>query len=93
MPTTRQQIIGKLEEETQTVRRLSQELRVSEREILKHLPHVARSLVATRRRLVMEPPVCLACGFRFRKRERMSAPSRCPLCKGEHITEPVFSIR
>lgn len=93
MPTLRQQIIKTLEQGSQTVRGLSQELRLSEEEILKHLPHVARSLVPARKRLVMEPPVCLSCGFRFKKRERMRAPSRCPLCKSEHITEPVFSVQ
>ena len=93
MPTVRQQIMEKLEGGSLTVRGLSQELRLSEGEILKHLPHIARSLNATRRRLVMESPVCLSCGFRFKKRERMRAPSRCPLCKGEHISEPSFSIQ
>jgi len=76
-----------------TSRDLSRELRISESEILKHLPHIARSVNSSRKRLVMMPPVCLSCGFRFKKRERMSSPSRCPLCKGEHITEPLFTIR
>ena len=92
MATIRQQIIERLEGSRMTARDLSRELRQSELEILKHLPHVARSLATSQRRLVMEPPVCLGCGFRFKKRDRMRAPSRCPLCKGEHITEPYFSI-
>jgi len=75
-----------------TAHDLSRELRQSEQEILKHLPHVARSLASTKRRLVMEPSVCLSCGFRFKKRDRMRAPSRCPLCRAEHITEPSFFI-
>jgi len=93
LPSIRQQIIEKLESGTMTSRDLSRELRLSEAEILRHLPHIARSLNSNRRRLVMEPPVCLSCGFRFKKRERMRAPSRCPLCKGEHIADPLFSIR
>jgi transcriptional regulator len=92
LATIRQQIAEKLEASRMTARDLSRELRQSEQEILKHLPHVARSLVPTGKRLVMEPPVCMSCGFRFRKRDRMRSPSRCPLCKGEHITEPHFSI-
>jgi predicted Zn-ribbon and HTH transcriptional regulator len=92
LATVRQQIIEKLEASRMTAHDLSRELRQSEQAILKHLPHVARSLAAIQRRLVMEPPVCLSCGFRFKKRDRMRAPSRCPLCKGEHITEPYFSI-
>jgi predicted Zn-ribbon and HTH transcriptional regulator len=92
LATVRQQIIQKLEASRMTAHELSRELRQSEQEILKHLPHVARSLAAIKRRLVMEPPMCLSCGFRFKKRDRMRAPSRCPLCKGEHITEPYFSI-
>ena len=93
MSTIRQQIIERLEGSTMTTRDLSRDLRLSEAEILRHLPHVARTVVAARRRLIMEPPVCLSCGFRFKKRERMSSPSRCPLCKGEHISEPSFSIQ
>jgi len=92
LATVRQQIIQKLETCRMTAHELSGELRQSEQEILKHLPHVARSLAAVRKRLVMEPPTCLSCGFRFKKRDRMRAPSRCPLCKGEHITEPYFFI-
>jgi predicted Zn-ribbon and HTH transcriptional regulator len=92
LATIRQQIIEKLKASRMTAHDLSRELRQSEQEILKHLPHVARSLASTGRRLVMEPPVCLSCGFRFKKRDRMRAPSRCPLCRAEHITEPSFSI-
>ena len=93
MPTVRQQIIETLETAHMTALDLSREMRVSEADILRHLSHVARSLSSARKRLVMEPPMCLACGFRFKKRERLRAPSRCPLCKGEHISEPLFSIR
>lgn len=93
MSTLRQQIIARLGEASMTIRELSRELRLSESEILKHLPHIAKTLSANGRRLGMEPPVCLSCGFRFRKREKLSAPSRCPLCKGEHIAEPRFSIQ
>jgi predicted Zn-ribbon and HTH transcriptional regulator len=92
MLTPRQQILERLEKGRQTVRTLSRELRLPEKDIVRHLEHLARSLVSSRRRLAMEPPVCMSCGFSFRKRERMSAPSRCPLCKSEHISDPVFFI-
>jgi hypothetical protein len=32
------------------------------------------------------------CGFIFRKRDRLKKPGRCPVCHGEHIQDPLFSI-
>jgi predicted Zn-ribbon and HTH transcriptional regulator len=75
-----------------TTRDLSQELGVSEREVLRHLQHLERSLKEDGAKLVVEPPVCLACGFVFRKRERLNRPSRCPVCRNERLSSARFSV-
>jgi predicted Zn-ribbon and HTH transcriptional regulator len=28
----------------------------------------------------------------FRKRDRLKAPGRCPVCKGESISDPSFRV-
>lgn len=64
---------------------------VSKKVIINDLEHVARS-VAPRHRVEIEAPTCDRCGFRFRDRRRFSDPSRCPLCKNEHLSPQVFRI-
>lgn len=90
MPTLRQEIATLLEKETLDLRGISQTLRISEKEVLGHLEHIARSVHP--RKLVVEPAACLSCGFVFKKRERFSAPSRCPICKSESISPPLYRI-
>jgi len=63
--------------------------------VVEDLDHVRRTLRSEsdpRRRLVVEPATCLGCGRVFRKRERLTAPSRCPDCKSESTTDPEFWI-
>jgi predicted Zn-ribbon and HTH transcriptional regulator len=81
-----------LSAEPKTARDLSQELGVSEREVLRHLQHLERSLKDDQARLVVEPPACLACGFVFRKRERLDRPSRCPVCRSERLSSARFRV-
>jgi len=38
------------------------------------------------------PAECRECGFVFRKRDRLKAPSRCPVCKGKAISDPSFRV-
>ncbi len=76
-----------------TARELSGELRLSEREVLRHLEHLERSLKEEGAKLIVDPPACLACGFVFRKRERLNRPSRCPVCRGERLSPARFSVQ
>ncbi|MBW1839588.1 MAG: hypothetical protein JRI49_06585, partial [Deltaproteobacteria bacterium] len=66
---------------------ISQAMHIPEKEVYGHLEHVHRSLKGN---LGIKAPACLACGFTFTKRRAVHAPSRCPLCKSEHIKEPLF---
>ena len=54
--------------------------------------HAARSSAPARLR-VEQPAECLACGFVFRERRRLTAPSRCPRCRSESTTAPLLRIR
>jgi len=75
-----------------TARELSGDLHLSDREVLRHLEHLERSLKKDGEKLVIEPPECLACGFVFRKRERLDRPSRCPVCRNERLSSARFSV-
>lgn len=75
-----------------TARELSARVRIPEKQVAGHLEHLARSLRSGGERLHVEPPRCLDCGFLFRKRDRLSRPSRCPVCRSEHLDGPRFAI-
>lgn len=89
--TVRRQIIAELETRTMTARDLSQALRVTEKEILGHLEHAAKS-VRPPKRLIIEPALCHRCRFTFRDRRKLTRPSRCPQCRHEGISPPAFRI-
>ncbi len=90
MQTLRKEIAEAIEQEPLDLRELSQLFRIREREVLDHLQHISRS--AHPKRLTMEPAQCRRCGFAFRKRGRLSTPSRCPICKSESISPPRYRI-
>lgn len=54
---------------------------------------IRQSLHGGEVRLEVEAATCRKCGFVFAKRERPDRPGRCPVCRGESISEPRFSIR
>ena len=90
--TVRRRILALLELGPRTALDLSVAVRRPEKDVLAHVEHLRRSLRKGTRRLEVSPAECRACGFVFRKRERVKAPGRCPLCKGESISDPVFRV-
>ncbi|MFZ5452976.1 MAG: transcriptional regulator [Thermodesulfobacteriota bacterium] len=90
--TTRQAIKELLLEEPRSSLELSQRLAVPEKEVLAHLDHIARA-PGPGRRFQITPATCKNCGFSFKKRERLTIPSRCPLCRHESISRPRFSLQ
>ncbi len=92
MGTARQQIVAQLEDADMTARDLSQALGISEKEVIRHLAHIEKSLAAQGRRLTISPSLCLACGFRFIRRRRFTRPGRCPQCRRTRITDPAFTV-
>ncbi|MDH4266921.1 MAG: transcriptional regulator [Deltaproteobacteria bacterium] len=90
MPTLRKEIAKSLEQNSLDLREISQLFRIREREVLDHLQHIAKS--SHPKKLSMEPAQCKRCGFIFKKRDRLSTPSRCPICKSESISPPRYQI-
>ena len=90
--TIRQQLRTLLEEGPLTAKEISTAVRRPEKEIADHLEHLRKSLHSEGRRLSQVPAECRECGFVFRKRDRLKAPSRCPVCKGEAISDPAFRV-
>ncbi len=85
--TIRKEIIALLTSGEWTAKDISQAAHIPGKEAYGHLEHINKSLRGVLR---IEPPECLACGFKFTKRRALHSPSRCPLCKSEHIKDPRF---
>jgi len=92
MLTQRQMLKELLLEGEFTSLELSQRLSLPEKEVLDHLAHLALAPGAGCR-FHTTPAVCKHCGFAFKKRERLTTPSRCPLCHHESIRRPRFALR
>jgi predicted Zn-ribbon and HTH transcriptional regulator len=90
--TARRQIRALLEEGAHSAKGISLAIRIQEKEVENHLEHLRKSLHAEGLRLTQVPAECRGCGFVFRKRDRLKAPGRCPVCKGEAISDPSFRV-
>ena len=90
--TVRERLLEALRAGPATAKDLSRAVGASERDVVRHLEHVERSLRGRGGRLRVEPPACLDCGFGFAKRERLARPGHCPRCKGTRISLPRFSV-
>ena len=75
-----------------SARELSARVGISEKEVAGHLEHLARSLRQSGERLRVEPAECLACGFVFKERARLTKPSKCPRCRGQRLESSRFFI-
>jgi len=91
--TVRQGIISVLGGQTLSAKEISAGVRASEKEVYEHLEHIQRTINKREHTLIITPAVCKKCGFEFRKRDRLKKPGKCPVCHGELIQEPLFSIR
>jgi predicted Zn-ribbon and HTH transcriptional regulator len=91
--TIRQKIVSVLEGQTLSAKEISSHVMVSEKEVYEHLEHIQKTLNKRERNLIITPAECKKCGFVFRKRDRLKKPGRCPVCRGELISEPLFSIK
>ncbi len=90
--TLRKKMAALLERGDFSLKDLSRELGVREKELLDHLEHVARS-AKVKNSLEIYPAMCLKCGFVFKKRKRLASPSRCPKCRSERIAPPRFRLK
>ena len=90
--TLRKEIMNFLEGRILSAKELSGAMGIPVKEVYDHLEHIQRSMSKGEHRLSVLPAECKKCGFVFRKRERMKKPGKCPVCRGESIQEPLFSI-
>jgi len=90
-PTTRERIADRLREEPLSPSELAREFEIAPAAAVEAVEHVARSVAAENAQLLVAPPVCRECGFDGFD-EPASRPSRCPACRGEAVSEPVFRI-
>jgi predicted Zn-ribbon and HTH transcriptional regulator len=87
----RQAIKELLLEQPLSALELSQQLSLPEKEVVQHLAHIALA-PGPGYRFHIIPAVCKHCGFVFKKRQRLTSPSRCPLCRQESIRRPRFEL-
>jgi transcriptional regulator len=90
--TPRQALKRLLLAQDRSVRELSQFLSLSEKEILTHLEHIAKA-PGPGCQFVLIPAQCRQCGFIFKKRDRLTTPSRCPLCRQTAIARPRYALK
>lgn len=92
MQTIRKQMIVLLSKKEMGARELSQATGIREKEVYEHLSHIARSVVAQGKKLIIRPFRCLGCGYVFQDRKRFTRPGRCPRCKNTYIQEPTYQV-
>jgi predicted Zn-ribbon and HTH transcriptional regulator len=90
--TLRQEILTLLEWQEMTARDLAVEVGIPEGEAESHLEHIRRSLAKGKKRFHVLPSECRTCGFVFAKRKRLSRPGRCPRCRGQSISPPLYRV-
>lgn len=90
--TLRHEISTLLEGRTLSAKEISGIVGIREKDVYDHLEHIRQSLHRHERQLVVTPAACEGCGFVFRKRDRLTRPGRCPVCRGEAVTEPLFHV-
>lgn len=91
MSTRRQQIEDMFMEREVSAQQIANLFRVEMSEILEDMEHI----ILSRReeyKLKTNPAYCKNCGFIFRERSKIKAPSKCPRCRKEWIQEPLFRL-
>ena len=82
-----------LSDNEMSAREISSAVGIGEKEVCGHLSHIARSIKSQGKKLEINPAECMGCGHVFKKRKRFTSPGRCPICKSEHIKQPLYRIR
>ncbi|MBS7247213.1 MAG: HTH domain-containing protein [Candidatus Jordarchaeales archaeon] len=91
---TRREKILRLLKESDTplsAEQISLLLELDRKDVYDDLKHIARSLQKSEWQLVMVPPRCLKCGYVFSS-DKPKKPSRCPKCRGERVSDPLFKV-
>lgn len=92
MGTLRQEMMLELKQGPMDVREISQALSIREKEVILHLPHVAKSVAAKGMRFEVLPAYCENCDFTFANRQRLTRPGKCPQCRQSRIQGPWYKV-
>jgi len=90
--TKRQEIMNLLTQADFNARELSKAIGIREKEIYTHLPHIEKSINNKSKKFKVIPAQCMSCDYSFRKRQRLTRPGRCPICKNQRIEPARFQI-
>ncbi|ETR72975.1 MAG: transcriptional regulator [Candidatus Magnetoglobus multicellularis str. Araruama] len=90
--TKRQEIFQFLTQADFSAKELSKASGIKEKDVYDHLHHIEKSAKTKSHKFKIIPAQCVSCEFTFKKRERLTRPSRCPKCKKQQIDPPRFQI-
>lgn len=88
--TARQRLIELLRERDATASEASRELGMPEKQVYNYVEDLRMSLRDRDESLLVMPSECMECGFN--EFTESLNPSRCPECRSERLSEPVFRI-
>ncbi len=86
-------MIDALQGKAMDLRELSQTLGIREKEVVLHLPHIAKSVSARKLTWQILPAYCESCNYSFKDRKRLTPPSKCPRCRSSRIKGPWYRIK
>lgn len=90
MQTQRQEIVEALEYGHTSARDLAKKMNMRVKDLLDDLEHIRAS---KGRLLVISEAYCTRCDFIFKRRKKLSTPSRCPECRSERTAGPFFKLK
>ena len=93
LETVRHAVIELISSQQLSAMEISIQAHIPVKEVYGHLEHIRFSLHATGGFLEVVPAECRSCGFVFSKRERLTPPGKCPICRSENILDPLFAVR
>lgn len=95
--TRRQKLIRKLmiEKSFIDLKLIMKEMEYSSKKnLLNDIESISKSLKNKGLSLIIEPPSCLACNFKFKLKNHMiKIPSKCPNCRQERIDWPSIMLK
>lgn len=90
--TLRRDLWNLLSVQPRSASSLARELGLRKSDIDEDLRHVIRSARAAGHFIMVEPARCRSCGFTFSE-DKLSKPSKCPMCRGTRLYEAQIRIK
>jgi hypothetical protein len=95
--STRREAIEELLQNTDvplTAKDICDSLDISAKSIVyEDIEHISKTVRAKGKELLVNPAVCIECGYRFPVGHNARRPSKCPKCRSERIEDPSFIIK